>query len=135
MKYTLTYCRNDKPKLSEKINPKTDKPYEYFFCSIRVEELDEWINGFGNETTKEWEEKLLDLPKEERKIEIDVYIYEEEYKEKMYKKFKFLSEKDRLALENEELKKKLAKVDVVEKAEEKRVEASSRVKAEDLPFN
>ncbi len=145
MKINLTYVKNKEIQYSKKENPKTGSPYEYFFCSIRCKELKDsegkevWINGFGNDTTKSWEDSLMAMDRDNRGLSADVHIYDEDYEGKTYKKFKFLSEKDKMALELEEMKKKLAKAEekpkatgVVEMAKE--VFEQERVNAEDLPF-
>jgi len=113
MKVNLTYVKNDEVKESKKIDPKTEKPYTYFFCSIRCKELvgedgkELWLNGFGDDTTKQWEEKKM--ADREGTLEADLHIYDETYKEKVYKKFKrtaSLTEKDRMQIEIDELKAK-----------------------------
>lgn len=149
MNVNITYIKNE-----ERV-AKTGK--KYTACGIHTKEHgDQWINGFGNAQTKEWEERKKDLPTGES-LNVDIDVYEEEYNGQKHLKFKTISETDQLRKRVEKLEQGLKKVyEVVFKeqsevdksvkaaqevfkpvekaAEEKRVEAANRVSPDDLPF-
>ena len=91
MKVKLTYVNNE-----DKVS-KNGKPYTR--CSIKTEGTgDEWINGFGNETTKTWN------PGDE----VEVRLFDEEYEGKTYKKFEAPKPAAAALAGIEELRKQLA---------------------------
>ena len=125
MKVNLTFVKNNEERESKKINPKTDKPYTYFFCSIRCKELVDdkgeeiWYNGFGDDVTKAWEaKKLADT---ESTIEADIHVYDTKKEDKVFKNFKrteTLSEKEILQIKLDDANKKLEEKEPV-KTEDK----------------
>lgn len=78
---TLTFVKNE-----DKVSKGGKK---YTACTIKASQYgDQWINGFGNWTTRDWE--VGDT--------VVVETWEEEYNGKMYRKFKTVKKEDLLEI-------------------------------------